>query len=103
MLRTFGNVTFGAQNALDFAPLLVDGLALAVLRVVEPSALGAQHITRFDQARESLQERHPLLIDVHLYLVLALVSRGFDANDRVVLEAIERKLKIDLGSIKRFI
>ena len=40
---------------------------------------------------------------IAIYLLLALVSRGFDANDRVVMEAFERKLGVDLGFMKRFI
>lgn len=38
-----------------------------------------------------------------LYFLLTLLCRGLDSNDRVVLEAIERKTKINLGFIKRFI
>jgi len=38
-----------------------------------------------------------------IYFLFSLVSRGFDANDRVVLEAVERRLKIDLRFMKRFI
>jgi len=38
-----------------------------------------------------------------LYFLFSLFSRGFDENDRVVLEAIERKLRIDLRFIKRFL
>lgn len=38
-----------------------------------------------------------------LYFTIALVSRGFDTNDRVILEAIERKLGVDLRFIKKFI
>ena len=38
-----------------------------------------------------------------LYFTIAQVSRGFDTNDRVILEAIERKLGVDLRFIKKFI
>ncbi len=43
------------------------------------------------------------IVFVTIYFLFALVSRGFDANDKVILEAIERKLGVDLRFIKRFI
>ena len=40
---------------------------------------------------------------VAIYLVLLLISRSLDENDRVVVFAIERRLKINLGFMKRFL
>jgi len=38
-----------------------------------------------------------------VYLFLSLVSRSFDDNDRVILEAVERKAGIKLDFIKKFV
>ena len=43
------------------------------------------------------------VIFILIFLVLAVIMRSFDQNDRVVLEAIERKSGINLGFIKKFI
>jgi O-antigen/teichoic acid export membrane protein len=40
---------------------------------------------------------------VLLYLTLAVLTKSFDHNDRVVLEAVERKSGINLGFIKKLI
>ena len=39
---------------------------------------------------------------VLVYLNLAVLTRSFDQNDRVVVEAIERKSGKDLGFVKKF-
>jgi hypothetical protein len=37
-----------------------------------------------------------------LYFVLTLLSRSLDGNDRIVLDAVEKKTGINLGFLKRF-
>ena len=42
-------------------------------------------------------------IFILIFLMLAVLTRSFDKNDKIVLEAVERKSGINLGFIKKFI